>query len=300
MAARWGIGGERLEPWPRLMVPTIDQIQQLAFGLWLRRGRRDGSDREDWFAAERELTYSLNYRTIAEYPLDGPGKLILGDRRARYCRFCERAAAQVAFGPPRPLLAGGRSPSLYTAAVCNECQAAFRDAQAAGLERFRQSLVERAALCTGREGPSEPHHYSLTVFKALIGCALLVMPESELGYFMDALEWVSNPDADSDGALFEADATCVVYLTPFLGEGSWTSIVRRMDPGAALPYMIYYLAVSGVLLQVQLPLCIRDQDLDGRPVPVPRRSFVAGEGGSFELARALEFRVSRGALGAGP
>ena len=123
------------------------------------------------------------------------------------------------------------------------------------------------------------------------------MPESELGYFMDALEWVSNPDADSDGALFEADATCVVYLAPFLGEGSWTSIVRRIDQRVALPYMIFYLAMSGVLLQVQLPLCIRDQDLDGRTVPVPRRSFVAGEGGSFELARALEFRVSRGALG---
>ena len=54
---------------------------------------------------------------------------------------------QVAFGPPMPLLAGGRSPSLYTAAVCNECQAAFRDAQAAGLERFRQSLVD-AQVCS--------------------------------------------------------------------------------------------------------------------------------------------------------
>ena len=125
------------------------------------------------------------------------------------------------------------------------------------------------------------------------------MPESELGYFMDALEWVSNPDVDSDGALFEADATCVVYLAhTSWAKVSWTSIVRRTRP-ARIPYMIFYLAMSGVLLQVQLPLCIRDQDLDGRTVPVPRRSFVAGEGGSFELARALEFRVSRGALGAG-
>ena len=135
----------------------------------------------------------------------------------------------------------------------------------------------------------------VTVFKALVGCALSIMPESELGYFVDAQEWVSNPVSKCDRKLLEADATLLVYGAPFLTERSWTSLARRIDRNAPLPYMVYFLAVRGVVLQVQLPLCIRDQDLDGRVVHVPRRSLEAGEGGSFQVARLLEFGVGRGA-----
>ena len=57
---------------------------------------------------------------------------------------------------------------------------------------------------------------------------------------------------------------------------------------APFPYMIFFLAQGGVVLQVQLPLCIRDQDLDGRPVALLRRSFTSPETGqSFEQARIV-------------
>src|ERR1017187_6277257 len=99
-------GRQPVDSWARSMFPTHDQIGQAAFDRWLRRGRAHGFDREDWFAALDDLTFSLNYQTIVEYPLDAPGMLILSDRPVRYCRFCERTAVQAAFGPPIPLLSG--------------------------------------------------------------------------------------------------------------------------------------------------------------------------------------------------
>ncbi len=276
------------------MVPATEQVRQAAYERWVRRGRPHGGDRGDWFAAEDELIFTLNYQTIAEYPLDVPGALILNDRPGRYCRFCERAAVQVAFGPPMPLLAGGCSPSLASSSVCNECRAGFRDAQAGRLERFLAKLLEEARRGEGGAGAPAAAIYSLDVFKALCGCALLIMPESELGYFVDTLEWVSNPDERGDGRLLEADAACVVYQVPFWAERSWMSLERRIEKDVPLPYMVYFVALRGVLLQISLPLCIRDQDLDGRVVYFPRRSFAMGEGQSFEQARMLEFQVGRG------
>ena len=34
--------------------PTPDEIARLAYGRYEARGRKDGSDLEDWFAAEQE------------------------------------------------------------------------------------------------------------------------------------------------------------------------------------------------------------------------------------------------------
>jgi hypothetical protein len=55
--------------------------------------------------------------------------------------------------------------------------------------------------------------------------------------------------------------------------------------------MIFFLAQAGVVLQVRVPLCIRDQDLDGRPAFFPVRSFVSAEGFPFEQARSWELKL---------
>ena len=52
------------------MFPTRDQVERTAYDRWLRRGQVHGHDREDWYAAEKELLFLLNYETIANYPLD--------------------------------------------------------------------------------------------------------------------------------------------------------------------------------------------------------------------------------------
>jgi hypothetical protein len=134
----------------------------------------------------------------------------------------------------------------------------------------------------------------LTVFKALVACALTIMPESELRYFVDTLEWVSNPDAERDAQVFSVEATCRLYSASFLRDSSWTSLARRKENHAPVPYMIFFLAQGGTLLQVSLPLCIRDQDLDGRSVSLLPRSFDAGDGPSFEQAHSWELGLGSG------
>ena len=82
------------------------------------------------------------------------------------------------------------------------------------------------------------------------------------------------------------------------GTRSWTSLARRTENNAPFPYMIYFLAQGGVVLQVQLPLCIRDQDLDGRLVQIPRRSFTSPDGRPFEQTRPWELRLASSGLNA--
>ena len=72
------------------MRPTSEQIQYAAYDRWQRRGYTHGRDGDDWHAAEKELTFLLNYRTIAEYPLDSQDRIVLGTASPRRCRFCER------------------------------------------------------------------------------------------------------------------------------------------------------------------------------------------------------------------
>ena len=97
---------------------------------------------------------------------------------------------------------GGRESSLFTEAICDECQSAFRDALADEFRRFH----DFTAGCERAKAPpatlrTHRRQYSLTVFKSLVASALTIMPESELRYFVDTLEWVSNPDADCDAPL---------------------------------------------------------------------------------------------------
>jgi hypothetical protein len=131
------------------------------------------------------------------------------------------------------------------------------------------------------------------MFKSLIACALSIMPEIQLRYFADSLEWVSNPDPDSDGLLLKEAATCRAYTVPFLRNRSWTSLARRNDGVLSLPYMLYFLAHHGVVLQVQVPLCTRDQDLDGRPVREIRRSWSASEDDRLPQPRPTELQLTR-------
>ena len=62
--------------------------------------------------------------------------------------------------------------------------------------------------------------------------------------------------------------------------------------------MISFLSWRGVVVQTALPMCLRDQDLDGRCERTPRRSLVAGEGatlsrGAVHGVAAARRRLSR-------
>jgi hypothetical protein len=263
------------------MFPTCDQIQRAAYERWLRRGRIHGRDREDWYAAEKELTFHGNYRTIAAYALDSDGRVVVGDGPIRRCRFCERTSGQTAFGPPPPVVPRPvGNGSLRTPAICDECQADCRDPLE---DDFRTLWSGLQAGGTTRDGLSDSRRrnlYSVAAFKSLVAGALLLLPESELGYFPDALEWVSNPDQDTDVRLF-AESSCRIYSGDFLRGRPWTSLARRVDDETSLPYLLYFLAADGLVIQIHVPLCLRDEDLDGRRLRMPERVFEAGEGPDF-------------------
>jgi hypothetical protein len=268
------------------MLPTHDEIEHAAYELWLRRGKIHGLDRGDWLAAENELTFSMNYRSIVEYPLNAPGMLILGERPERYCRFCERTFAQVGFSPMCSVAPGFGHTTLFTEALCDDCLEHCLDPLTPGFRRFWQALTAQST-CHTSEGASAAFGlYTTVVLKSLVAGAVLIMPEAELRYFVDALEWLSNPNHDDDARLF-GGAVCHVQIVPSLRDRSWAGLARRIDDQLPFPYMVYTLARDSVVVQIPLPLCIRDQDLDGRIARVPVRSFTSGAGAGFEPDRSL-------------
>jgi hypothetical protein len=265
------------------MLPTRDQIERAAYDRWLRRDRAHGRDRDDWVAAENELTFLLNYKVLVEYRLELPESVILGNLPARRCRFCERTPYHTPFSAARHVVQGTGKTSLFSAEVCDECQADCRDPLAGHCQGLWDALNSDADAF-----PILPGHLNLmAVFKSLIASALLIMPGSELVYFTDTLEWLNNPDHGYDGGLF-AGTFCHVYRAAFLRDQSWTSLARRIDEEAPFPYMVYFVARGGTVIQVSVPLCVRDQDLDGRGARTPERSLTAGEGPKFAESRSAQ------------
>ena len=277
------------------MMPTCEQVQRTAYDRWLRRGRVHGQDREDWYAAEKELLFGLNSQTIVEYPLDSDQRLVLGDGAVRHCRFCERTSGQAGFQVPYPVvpgLLGSRAPRTF--AICDECQADCREPLEGAFGRLWSACQAHGGVA---QGPSESRRRnlgSLAAYKAMVASALLLLPESELGYVPDALEWVSHPDPETDAGLF-AESACRVYSGDGLGGRSWVSLARRLDDAMNWPYLLYFLGCDGLLIQVHVPLCLRDEDLDGRLLVIPERPFDAGVGPEFRESLSTVWPIARGA-----
>ena len=180
--------------------------------------------------------------------------------------------------------------SLFTEAVCDDCQAGCRDRLVADFDDFWNALPTDAARHDRAQADAARGLYTVAVLKALVSSALLIMPESELPYFVDTLEWVNNPDHGRDDRLF-TETVCQLYVAPSLRGQSDCSLARRIDTDLALPYMIYFLSRDGRVLQVHIPLCLRDLDLDGRPMQIPERPVIEGEGRDFQEIRSTTFRL---------
>jgi Protein of unknown function (DUF2934) len=281
------------------MRPTYDQIQCAAYERWERRGGMHGGDRDDWYASEKELTFLGNYRTVVEYELDGPEPCILAESPVPRCRFCERTPADAEFAQPRPVVPGHSS--LLTSEICDDCHFDWREDLEGEFRRFWARLQGEASRGSMDSDDRGKPLLSAAAFKSLVAGALLMLPAWELPYFIDTLEWVSNPDHNADDRLL-AGVECWVYRASFLGEGAArATIVRRSDDEAPVPYMIYSFAAEGIMVQLSLPMCLKDEDLDGREVERLERSLAIGSGAEFRQALAVRLplavssrRVGRG------
>lgn len=60
-ASATGKSGKPRKPLARN--PTVQEIQSLAYEIYVRRGRTDGQDLEDWFQAETELIEDMRKRS---------------------------------------------------------------------------------------------------------------------------------------------------------------------------------------------------------------------------------------------
>ena len=269
------------------MLPTRDQIERAAYDRWIRRHRAHGHDRDDWISSENELTYLVNYQTVVEFPLDLSSPSLLANDAVPGCRFCERGARYTAFSAPRSVVQGLSQALLSSNRVCDECQADCRDPLGVHCENFWRTLHasrDRDQVVLGRDVDS------LAVFKSLVTSALLVMPEPELAYFTDTLEWVNNPDHQYDGGLF-AGTYCHLYREPSPPERSWIGLARRVDDEAPFPYMVAFFSWGGVVIQLSVPMSLRDQDLDGRGARLLKRSLTGGEGPHFRVIDPIVLRL---------
>ena len=270
-----------------VMLPSRDQIERAAYERWERRSHFHGADREDWTAAEIDLTFDLNYETIAEFTLAESERRVIGTERRPRCRFCEQSAPRASFSFVRPALPELVSnTSLYTREICDECASHFEGTVDKDLAQFWQSLQDLRDASSSFRELRAPTAVSIAAYKSLIRMALSIMPEEELASFTDTIEWVGNPDHQFDSSLF-GDAGCLVYQTHVPYPAAWTSLCRRKQADSPFPYMLFFLASERLVVQTQLPLCTHDEDLDGAQIRIPERTFSTGVGADLRPATCM-------------
>lgn len=252
------------------MSPTAEQVRVAAYHRWERRGGWHGAHLDDWVAAEQGLLFLENYELAARYRLDGGPVARLGRAGRRVCRFCEQAEPRTRFtdaAPAVPECLGGDA--LRTLDQCDECRSVFRESLDEPLADFVRAMLRSAA---GGPEPGQAGNgvgIPIAAYKALVKSALTILPADDLDLFPDAIEWVCNPDHDLDGHSF-ADAGCYLHSGPGTPHAAWAALARKSDDDAPLPTVLAFFGAPGLVFELPLPLCARDEDFEGERLVVPR------------------------------
>lgn len=254
------------------MHPSTDDVAVAAYYRWERRNFAHGRHAHDWLVAEQELTFAADYEVVARYRLDGVAARQLGDGDDRRCRFCERTDAQASFAGPRfavPPALGNQC--LLTLEECDDCRAQYDESVGGDLDRFVDSIC--------RDGPELSRSFvPVAAFKGLTWAALALLPADEMQFLEDTVEWVSNPNHDLDSRSIDG-LECILHRLPDAIAFSWAAIARRADDDAPCPYLLAFFATGQTVFQIPLPLCTRDEELEGAWA-VPRVASPFGVGRS--------------------
>ena len=273
------------------MQPTREEIELAAYYRWERRGGDHGADVDDWLAAEKDLTFARNYRWIARHKLQAePGQSVpIGKpegNRPRRCRFCEMGEPGATFDQTPLLL-----PELVgnTAIVawdeCDDCRTQFNEHLEEAFEAFAGPWLNPTAEFCDLHGRG----IAPAAHKALVRMGIGLLPPSELHHFGDTIEWVTNPDHDREAALMDVMGVRA-YWIPQGVPTRFASLAKRTDDSSGFPYLLFFLGVGSVVLQVRLPLSPRDEDLEASENAGPELSMSMGNGPDH---RAAESRVLR-------
>jgi hypothetical protein len=268
------------------MRPTPDQIRVAAYYRWRRGGEVHGRDLADWVAAEQGLLFALNYEVIAHHRLDDDTPRHLGHKGRRVCRFCEQSPPRANFvGPAHAVPECLGNSALLALDQCEACRAFFAETIEPALEGL---------ICACRAIPparAERPEMSIAALKGLARVALAIMPEEELDYFPDAIEWVLNPDHELDGATF-GGLGCYVYPSPEPAAPAWVALARRIEDEAPVPYMLAFAGTPHATFEIAVPLCGRDEDREGEDLAVPRVASPSGLAEGAGEARCVFIPVS--------
>ena len=251
---------------------SSDQIAVAAYYRWERRNFAHGRHAHDWLVAEAELTFAANYEVVARYRLDGVAPRELGDPDELRCRFCERTTPHASFAEPWvaiPSVLGNEA--IYTLEACDDCHAQYEESVGGDLDRFVRAL---------RAGGAEASRAFVPVaaLKGLTWAALTLLPAGEMEYLEDAVEWVSNPDHDLDSRSI-AGMECILHRLAEPSPFSWASLARRLDDDAPFPYLLAFFATGDTVFQIPMPLCTRDEELEGHwRIPPVASPFGVGRG----------------------
>lgn len=241
------------------MLPTRAQIGLSAYFRWERRSCAHGHHTSDWLAAEQDLLLELNYEMLRLVRLDGRGAAIIGESDRRVCRFCELGTPRVSFDqsvPALPRILGGWP--VFSADICDDCHGQFQESMDDDLDTFLGAM---------KQG-NPPRRVPIAALKGLTRLALGFVPREELDYFADAMEWVINPDHE-----FDRDA--LGPLRPQLERSDqpfpspWAAVLRRVEEDDPFPYLLFFLGVGNHVVTLPVPLCQRDEDLEGLEPIVP-------------------------------
>ncbi|GIW87908.1 MAG: hypothetical protein KatS3mg108_2232 [Isosphaeraceae bacterium] len=240
------------------MIPTDDQIRVAAYQRWQRRGHSHGHHEADWLAAQQDLLLALNYRTVARYQADARPIPPTAEPSRRVCRFCEQSPPRTSFGPPGPALPPSLGvPGPLRTDVCLACQESFETSLAAPLERFIAAV--RSGL--------PPSTIPTQAYKGLVSALLTMMPPALLELFPDALEWASQPEADRLDAELARRGVLVHSLDQ--RQIPWSAILVKTDDAMPMPHVLAFLGLETATIELPMPLCVRDEDLDGETIFEP-------------------------------
>jgi len=109
----------------------------------------------------------------------------------------------------------------------------------------------------------------VAVFKCLTKMGLAVMPPEELDSYRRAIEWILDPD-HSRRINQPQNLGCYLWFAPSPIPVPSALLLRRTEPSAAVPYMLFLFANSHLMIEIYIPFCTKDQHLEGRLVSIPR------------------------------
>lgn len=281
---------------PLVDPPSAESIASAAHRRWQARGGAVGDELDDWLAAERGLRFAQLYEVATLHGLDGPATARrVGREERRVCRFCEQAAPRVPFTDPAPVWPACLGPGPIALDQCDDCRFP-------GQLALEPALAAFLALARCEACPQAPSGLPVTAYKALLRAALALMPLDDLDLCPDAVEWVGNPEPWLDRRILPG-------LPPWLHRGpglpsrAWAALVRRRDDEARYPFLIAFLGTPGLVFQIPIPRCARDEEFDGRilaPDPVCRPDDPAGwhgPVGTIELTLTCDVAAPRRRLG---